>query len=126
MESTLGQRIQHRRKLCGRTQQEAADFVGVARPSLVQWEKDITNPTLPNLTKLCQFLEIEVSALLAADYLNLAPLKSEEPVAAGSVLSLISIIAGRDIGFEPTAEQTLRWLIKKAGLTDAVHKLETA
>lgn len=45
--------------------------------------------------------------------------------AVRNILRLVRILAGRDIGFEPTYEQALGWLVKKAGVADAIRALET-
>jgi transcriptional regulator with XRE-family HTH domain len=125
MASTLGQRIRDVRKARGKTQQEAADYVGIARPSLVGWEKDTTKPTLENLTKLCKFLNVDAAALLDGTVLNSATQADTGPVAVRDILGLVRIVAARDIGFEPTPEQALRWLVKKAGIGDAILALES-
>lgn len=121
----MGQRIREVRKSRGNTQQEAADYVGVARPSLVGWEKDTTKPTLENLTKLCAFLNIDAAALLSGAVVNSSPQSTDDASAVDRVLGLVRIVAAQDIGFEPTPDQALRWLVKKAGIGDAISALET-
>jgi transcriptional regulator with XRE-family HTH domain len=119
----LGEAIKKARKLRGKTQQETADAVGVSRPSLTQWEQDLTNPSIPNLKKLCEFLEIDSGTLLAGSVKpddRTEPKTSVDEAAIGETLDMVSAVVSRDIGFAPTREQALRWLLKKAGIYDAV------
>jgi transcriptional regulator with XRE-family HTH domain len=128
MDSTVGQRIRAARKKQDKTQQEVADALGLARVSILQWEKDITNPAIPNLRKLCDYLHVDVEAILNGG----APSSEDADASTASysaapigLLEIVRAVVGAELGFEPTAEQALRWLTKKAGVDGAVSALET-
>jgi transcriptional regulator with XRE-family HTH domain len=119
----MGAAIRNARKLRGKTQQETADALGISRPSLTQWEKDLTHPSIPNLTKLCEFLQIDSGALLEGSIKvesRTGPEPGDHDASIGETLDMVCAVASRDIGFAPSREQALRWLLKKAGLLDAV------
>lgn len=118
----MGQAIRKARKLRNKTQEETAAALGVSRPSMTQWERDITHPSVPNLKKLCDFLQVDAEALMAGvvnphDVHNAHQTERED---INQTLGLVCAVLEREIGFSPSQDQALRWLIKKAGVYDAV------
>ena len=61
-----GARIRVLRKEKGLIQQELADLIGVAKTTIVDWEKGRYCPEWRNLLKLAKALEIDASILLSA------------------------------------------------------------
>ena len=128
MEQTVGGRIREARKARGRTQQDVADALGLSRPSVLQWEKDITSPSQANLLKLCDYLAVGIDDLLtgSADTGTIGEVAVSNSVASSFPQSMRRLIekvrnvASEEIGFETTEEQALRWLIKKAGISPSV------
>jgi len=128
MEQTLGSAIKAARKLRGKTQKQVSDSLGVSRPSFTLWENDVNNPSVDNLRKLCDYLAVDAEALLAGTVKEVdrklaassGTVPSRATVGAeGGVdetLAAIRAAAEADIGFMPTTEQALRWLVKKAGI----------
>lgn len=55
--STTGNRIKKLRELLGLTQLEVADYIGVTKGSVSQWENDAAKPKGKNREKLCQILK---------------------------------------------------------------------
>lgn len=123
MTATIGDAIKAARKMRDKSQQEVADALGIARPSLTQWERDITHPSVSNLKGLCDFLQISADSLLSGVVTTVdRPSASADDNEADNTLGLVCRAAEREIGFAPSRDQALRWLIKKAGITDAVFK----
>jgi transcriptional regulator with XRE-family HTH domain len=123
MTGTLGATIKAARLSRGKTQEETAAGIGIARPSLAQWEGGRTNPSIQNLQKLCGFLGISLPDLMAGTVTPHGEQHEDVPGDAAELertLGLIRKAAERDIGFSPTSDQALRWLVKKAGLLGVV------
>lgn len=59
-----GEEIRHLRKAKGWTQQQLADSVGVAKTTIVDWEKNRYSPTGENIQKLSRSLEVSVAYLV--------------------------------------------------------------
>lgn len=122
--TTLGERIRAARKRRGKTQQDVADALGLARPSVLQWEKSITNPSLRNLQKFCDYLEIEIESVVGDDFIGRTIVHdpSDEDIARSTLklIDRIRAVATTEIGFEPTRDQALKWLVKKGGIEDLI------
>lgn len=122
--TTLGERIREARKRRGKTQQDVADALGLARPSVLQWEKGITNPSLRNLQKFCDYLEIEIESVVGDDFIGrtIEHEPSNEDIARSTLklIDRIRAVATTEIGFEPTRDQALKWLVKKGGIEDLI------
>lgn len=54
---TLGEHIRKRRLVLGQNQREAAGQLGVTPPTLLNWEKGYTVPTIEDMRGVIQFLE---------------------------------------------------------------------
>ncbi|TAG18576.1 MAG: XRE family transcriptional regulator [Cytophagia bacterium] len=50
--------IRDNRKL---SQQQVADFVGIAQPTLNNWEQDISSPKVKHLPKLAEVLQVDIA-----------------------------------------------------------------
>ncbi|ADE57265.1 XRE family transcriptional regulator [Aminobacterium colombiense] len=59
-----GEEIRRLRKAKGWTQQQLADNVGVAKTTIVDWEKDRYFPTGENVHKLSRSLEVSIAYLM--------------------------------------------------------------
>lgn len=82
------------RELAGLTQKQAAISLRIKPPSMVEWEKGTTNPTIENLIKMSALYGVSVDALLGLDE------ASDRPASAHPFLSAAEqkLIAGfRDL-----------------------------
>ena len=61
--TTLGQRIRARRDAVGLTQEKLANACGVSRAAVAQWEAGVTRPSLDNLVKAAEALDISYQSL---------------------------------------------------------------
>ncbi|MCS4089143.1 hypothetical protein [Rhizobium sp. BK176] len=82
------------------------------------------------LARFADFLQANGLAVLFTDeevvkvtFLNSDAEDDIGSVAVHNTLRLVRNLAGRDIGFEPTYEQALGWLVRKAGVDDAISAL---
>lgn len=64
---SLGGRIRARRKAVGLTQEKLAALCGVSRAAVAQWEAGVTRPSLDNLVKAAEALEVWLSWLTIGD-----------------------------------------------------------
>jgi transcriptional regulator with XRE-family HTH domain len=62
---TLGANIRAARERRGLQQNDFAAMLGVANPSLNQWEKDKAVPTLDSLFKIAKVLDVSIESLVA-------------------------------------------------------------
>jgi len=120
MTQTMGQAIKQARKMRGATQEALAAALGVTRAAITQWEKDLTHPTIPKLLKLGDFLKVDAGALVLgrviSDEVRHVSYSEQLPPA----IKRVAEAARQEIGFEPTSDQALRWLAKKALMYDAI------
>lgn len=65
--ATLGQRIRARRDAAGLTQEKLAVQCGVSRAAVAQWEAGVTRPSLDNLVKVAEALNVWLSWLTVGD-----------------------------------------------------------
>jgi SOS-response transcriptional repressor LexA len=65
--TTLGQRIRARRDAAGMTQEKLAAQCGVSRAAVAQWESGVTRPSLDNLVKVAEALNVWLSWLTVGD-----------------------------------------------------------
>lgn len=61
---TVGQRIQHYRKLQGLSQEELGQKLLVSRQTISQWENDQTVPTVDNLVRLKDIFGVSIDEIL--------------------------------------------------------------
>lgn len=61
----LNQNIVYYRKLCGYTQEQLAEKIGVSGQSISKWENGLTNPDVSVLPELSRALGIDINALFA-------------------------------------------------------------
>ena len=61
---TVGQRIQHYRKLQGLSQEELGQKLLVSRQTVSLWENDQTLPTIDNLVRLKEIFGVSIDDLL--------------------------------------------------------------
>ena len=78
---TLGERIQHYRKLRGLSQEQLADLVGVTRQAVSKWELNEAMPDAAKLALLATALGVSTDCLLGLDQ----PPKEEVPLYAANV-----------------------------------------
>lgn len=64
----LSQNIAHFRKLCGYTQEQLAEQLGVTGQSVSKWENGITNPDVSILPQLSKILGVDINALFSESY----------------------------------------------------------
>lgn len=63
---TLGKRIRAARTAAGKTQQEVADYLGIERVNVTQWEGDKHGPERTRLPELAAFINTTVEWLMTA------------------------------------------------------------
>lgn len=63
----IGTNIQSRRKICGLTQEQLAERVGVSRQTVAKWESGETVPDLANGLALSEALDTSLDALVNYD-----------------------------------------------------------
>ena len=61
---TVGQRIQHYRKLQGLSQEELGQKLLVSRQTVSLWENDQTLPTIDNLVRLKEIFGVSIDEIL--------------------------------------------------------------
>lgn len=65
MSKLLGKALQAARKQKRYTQQEVADALGVSRVAVSQWENGTSDPSTDNLIRICDYLDLNLSAATA-------------------------------------------------------------
>lgn len=66
----IGANIQGRRKLCGLTQEQVAERLGVSRQTVTKWETGESTPDLANAAALAGVLDVSLDALVSYDALG--------------------------------------------------------
>ena len=64
---SFGKRLRTLRENAGLTQQQVAASLNVTRPSVTQWEADVTTPSLPKIRALAELLSVNVDDLIGDD-----------------------------------------------------------
>lgn len=57
MGKTFGENLKNERKLCGLTQTQLADRLGIKQQQLSEWERDKVEPTLYNILAIIRALD---------------------------------------------------------------------
>lgn len=120
----IGAALRQARTIRGKSQQQVATAVDVARISYLQWEQDRTHPTPGNLKKVCDYLEVDIESVLAGEVrllhggLGMTDTTQGDSGAEGieRLFCLMTELARQDIGFAPDREQAMKWLATRAGL----------
>ena len=60
---TFGENLKRERKLCGLTQQELADKIGIKQQQLSQWENNKFEPTVSSIVVLAKALDVSFDDL---------------------------------------------------------------
>lgn len=60
---TFGENLKRERKLCGLTQQELADKIGIKQQQLSQWECNKFEPTVSSIVTLAKALDVSFDDL---------------------------------------------------------------
>jgi len=60
---TFGENLKRERKLCGLTQQELADKIGIKQQQLSQWENNKFEPTVSSIVALAKALDVSFDDL---------------------------------------------------------------
>lgn len=60
---TFGENLKRERKLCGLTQQELADKIGIKQQQLSQWESNKFEPTVSSIVALAKALNVSFDDL---------------------------------------------------------------
>ena len=55
------------RKERGYTQTKVSEYLGIAQASYIRYEKGTSEPTLENLAKICDFLDVPADYLLGRE-----------------------------------------------------------
>ena len=58
------ERLRETRLSCGLTQRQLAESLGISQPSYIRYENGSSEPTLENLAKLSDILDVSVDYLL--------------------------------------------------------------
>lgn len=61
-----------------RSQQELADFIGIKRSVLNNYEHDISNPSIENLLKISEYFSININTFLSVDFRKLSAVQLSE------------------------------------------------
>ena len=64
---TIGERIKQARKKANMSQKELADNVGTTYQNISQYERDLRNPKIETIQKICEALNISITDLLTID-----------------------------------------------------------
>ncbi len=60
---TFGENLKQERKLCGLTQQELADKMGISQQQLSQWECNKFEPTVSSIVAIAKALDVSFDEL---------------------------------------------------------------
>lgn len=60
---TFGENLKQERKLCGLTQQELADKMGISQQQLSQWECNKFEPTVSSIVAIAKALDVSFDDL---------------------------------------------------------------
>lgn len=71
--------VKQLRKRAGMQQQELADMVGVARPTVSEWETQKKDPSGERLQKLSQIFGVDPLIVLGCGIIDLSHFDSDEP-----------------------------------------------
>lgn len=63
MRSTFGDNIKHERKMCGLTQTQLAEKMGITQQQLSQWECNKFEPTVSSIVALAKALDVSYDDL---------------------------------------------------------------
>ena len=99
----VGEKIYNLRKEKGVSQEELAEAVNVARPTISRWENNTVIPTTENIQKLCAFFGVEINCFL-----------SEEEIAVVNAGQEIQPVAGE---IKPSRFKTLKIVSAVLGIT---------
>lgn len=97
----VGEKIYNLRKEKGVSQEELAEAVNVARPTISRWENNTVIPTTENIQKLCAFFSVEINLFLSEEEIAAVNADKEIQPAAKDVkpqkfqtLKIVAIVAG--------------------------------
>ncbi len=65
--NTFRDRLIKLRKERGLTQTKVADYLGIAQASYIRYEKGTSEPTVANLAKICDLLDVSADFLLGRE-----------------------------------------------------------
>ena len=88
--SAIGVRIRDTRKRAKLTQQQLADWCGVSRAAVAQWENGTTNPATERVVKAAAALGVDSGYLLGSNY-AVDP-DSHEPIVGGRQLAIVDFV----------------------------------
>ena len=88
----LNQNIAYYRKLCGYTQEQLAERLGITGQSISKWENGISNPDISVLPDLAKALGVDVNSLFkeALDNTNVVSLSELANLSYDALLSLFA------------------------------------
>lgn len=69
----LALNISHLRKSNKVTQEQLAQYVGVKRTNISNWEKKVSRPSLEHLHKIAKFFDIQIDDLIGTDLSKMSP-----------------------------------------------------
>ena len=72
MKNFLGGNLKVLRERKRRSQQEIADFIGITRSILNNYENEVSNPSIENLLKISDYFGISINTLLTLDFTKLS------------------------------------------------------
>lgn len=64
MVTVFQKNLKEQRKLCGYTQRQIAEKLGISQPSYIRYENGSSEPTLENLIKLADLFDVSADYLL--------------------------------------------------------------
>ena len=78
MKNFFGTNLKVLRERKKRTQQDIADFIGIKRSILNNYEHGISNPSIENLLMISEYFNISINTLLTVDFRKLTPVHLSE------------------------------------------------
>ena len=72
MKNFFGSNLKVLRERKKRSQQNLADFIGIKRSILSNYENALSNPSIENLMKISEYFEININTLLSVDFTKLS------------------------------------------------------
>ena len=111
---TVGQRIAHKRKELGLSQEGLGEQIGVSRQAIYKWESDATLPEIEKLIALSKIFGVSIGWLLGVEE-TVAESDTPEPAAQESgeltqaQLDMVEEIVRRYQAAQPAPPKRCKW-----------------
>ena len=108
---SIGNKIMYQRKLQRMKQAELADKIGVSTRTLQRWELEEYSPTMSDVSKIAQVLNIPISELLddnieqsSAPNIRVVPTQSKASQETNTGMAVLTLESGRKVEVPATPE----------------------